>query len=433
MFSRLAARLWRARARRTACHGKYAMSALAKGERLNKSWTFIMAVTCDILIVGGGVMGTSIAWHLAKRRCGRVMLLEKSYLGAGSSGKSGAIVRQHYSNRLTASMAQKSLRVYEQFDAVVGGPPVFTRSGMVLIVNEKDKAGVEANVKMQQELGIDVRAIPAQALADIDPNARLKEDEIAVFEAEAGYVESVQVVASYAESARREGADIRLGVEVQKIVTKGNKILGVETNEGRYDAGTVILATGPWAAQLGKDIGVELPVQACRTQVALYRRPADFGRRTAVYCDFVQGIYFKPTHGEMIHAGSLAGEEAQNPVDPDDYNEAADGAWLPGIRQRLSRRLPAMHRSYGRGGFGALYAITPDWHPIMDRLPGLDGAYCAIGFSGHGFKMAPIVGQLMAEMIVDGKAATLDISALRYSRFADNDPVTTPFSYGVMG
>jgi sarcosine oxidase subunit beta len=392
-----------------------------------------MAVNCDILIVGGGVMGTSIAWHLARRKAGRVVLLEKSYLGAGSSGKSGAIIRQHYSNKLTALMAQKSLRVYEQFDQIVGGPPVFTRTGMVLIVNDKDKPGLDVNVKMQQELGIDVRAIPAQALADIDPNARLKEDEIAVFEAEAGYVESVQVVASYAEAARREGADIRLGVEVESIVLEKNRIVGVETNEGRYNSGSLVLATGPWAAQLGKDLGVKLPVQACRTQVALYRRPADFGRRSAVYCDFVQGIYFKPTHGEMIHAGSLQGEEIKQPVNPDQYNEAADGDWLPVVRQRLSRRYPAMHRGYGRGGYGALYAITPDWHPIMDKLPGLEGAYCAVGFSGHGFKMSPIVGQLMAELIVDGKASALDIAALRYARFDENDPVKTPYSYGVMG
>ena len=392
-----------------------------------------MAVNCDILIVGGGVMGTSIAWHLAKRRAGRVVLLEKSYLGAGSSGKSGAIVRQHYSNRLTASMAQRSLRVYEQFDAVVGGPGVFTRTGMVLIVNEKDKPGLDANVKMQQELGIDVRPVSAQVLADIDPNAHLKEDEIAVYEAEAGYVESVQVVASYAESARREGADIRLGVEVESVVTEKSKMVGVETNEGRYNSPCVVLATGPWAANLAKDLGVKLPVQACRTQVALYRRPPDFGRRSAVYCDFVQGIYFKPTHGEMIHAGSLGGEEVSQPVDPDNYNEAADGDWLPVVRQRLSRRYPAMHRGYGRGGYGALYAITPDWHPIIDRLPGLEGAFCAVGFSGHGFKMSPIVGQLMAELIMDGNASALDIAPLRYTRFDENDLVKTPYSYGVMG
>ena len=114
-----------------------------------------MAVHCDIVIVGGGVMGTSIAWNLAKRRVGKVMLLEKSFLGAGSSGKSGAIIRQHYSNRLTASMAQKSLRVFENFDDLVGGPPVFTRTGLIIVVGEKDRTGLEANLAMQRELGID--------------------------------------------------------------------------------------------------------------------------------------------------------------------------------------------------------------------------------------------------------------------------------------
>jgi sarcosine oxidase subunit beta len=392
-----------------------------------------MAVNCDILIVGGGVMGTSIAWHLARRRAGRVMLLEKSFLGAGSSGKSGAIIRQHYSNRLTTLMAQKSLRVFEHFEDVVGGPPVFTRAGMVLVVGQGDQAGLDANLTLQQELGVDVRKVSAQELADIDPNARLAEHEVAAYESEAGYAEAVQVVASFADAARRENADIRLGVEVRGILAQSGKVMGVETNEGRYNSQTVILATGPWAAQLGQEAGVKLPVQPCRTQVALYRKPADFGRRTAVYGDFVQGLYFKPTHGEIIHAGSLAGEEINNPVNPESYNEAADPDWLPAVRQKLSRRYPAMHRGYGRGGYAALYAVTPDWHPIIDRLPGLEGAYCAVGFSGHGFKMSPIVGQLMAELVVDGQAKVLDIAPLRLSRFEEKDPVKTPYAYGVMG
>jgi glycine/D-amino acid oxidase-like deaminating enzyme len=134
-----------------------------------------------------------------------------------------------------------------------------------------------------------------------------------------------------------------------------------------------------------------------------------------------------------LHAGTVTGEELQDPVDPDHYNEAADGSWLPGIRQRLSRRYPAMHRGYGRGGYGALYGITPDWHPVLDRLPGIEGAYCAVGFSGHGFKLAPVVGQLLAELIVDGKTTTLDVSPLRLGRFAENEPVRMGYSYGVIG
>src|SRR4029077_17870269 len=117
----------------------------------------------------GGVIGTSIAHSLARRRPGRIVLLEKSFLGAGSSGKSGAIIRQHYSNRLTAAMAQKSLRIFEHFDDVVGGPPVFTPTGMVIVVNEKDRAGLEANVAMQRELGIDVRIVSSEELTAIDP------------------------------------------------------------------------------------------------------------------------------------------------------------------------------------------------------------------------------------------------------------------------
>lgn len=392
-----------------------------------------MAVTCDVLIVGGGVIGTSIAFHLARRGAGRIVLLEKSYLAAGSSGKSGAIVRQHYSHRLTASMAQKSLRVFEHFDDVVGGPPVFTRTGLVMVVNEQHRAALETNVGMQRELGIDVRLVSAQVLADLDANVRVGDDEAAAYEAEAGFVESVQVVASYAEAARRDGADIRLGVEVKAVVLEGDRVVGVETNEGRYGCGTLVLATGPWTAALAKSVRCALPVQACRTQVALFRRPPDIGRRGAVYFDFVQGLYFKPTHGDMLHAGSVAGEEVRDVVDPDHYNEAADGDWLPQMRQKLSRRYPAMHRGYGRGGFGALYAITPDWHPILDRLPNLQNAYCAVGFSGHGFKMSPIVGQLMAELIVGGKAESLDVAPLRLARFDENDTFKTPYSYGVLG
>lgn len=387
----------------------------------------------DVIIVGGGVIGCSIAWQLAKRKIGRVLLLEKSFLGAGSSGKSGAIIRQHYSTKLSVQMARLSLRVFEQFPEIVGGPPVFSHTGLVLVMEQKDRPALEANLQMQKSLGVDVDIVSHQQLTDIDPHVFLSENEIAAFEKEAGYVEAVQVVASFASAARREGADIREGVEVKDIHVKSGKVTAVETNEGTYHCGKVVLATGPWAGVLSNKIGFPLPVQPSRTQVALYRRPTDFGKATKVYADFVHGVYFKPTHGEMMHGGSLRGEEIDDKVNPDDYPESADSEWLPKIRNGLCRRYPTLHKSFGRGGYGALYGITPDWHPILDRLPGIEGAYCAVGFSGHGFKLSPIVGQLMTEMIVDGSAHSLDISAFRSTRFQENALVSTPYSYGVMG
>jgi glycine/D-amino acid oxidase-like deaminating enzyme len=397
------------------------------------SETNSMEKDCDIIIVGGGVIGTAIAWALGKRRAGKIVVLEKRFLGAGSSGKSGAIVRQHYSNRLTALMAQKSLRVFEKFPDVVGGPPVFTRTGMVLVVNDRDRPALEANLRLQQDLGIKTGLVDRAELREIAPAASLAEDEIAAFESEAGYVEAVQAVASFAEAARRHDCQIVEGAEVKSILCDHGKVQGVETNLGRYRSRILILATGPWAGKLAPQLRTDLPVQPSRTQVALFRRPADFARPGPVFGDFVKGVYFKPTHGDILHAGSLAGEEIRNPVDPDNYDESADGSWLPMIRQRVGDRYPAMQRGYGRGGYGALYAITPDWHPIIDRIPGVEGAYCAVGFSGHGFKMSPMVGELVAELVVDGRPRSLDIQALRLSRFAERDPVKTPYEYGVMG
>ncbi|CAN5563416.1 FAD-binding oxidoreductase [soil metagenome] len=389
--------------------------------------------TADIVIVGGGVMGVSIAHSLAARQAGRVVLLEKRYLGAGSSGKSGAICRQHYSNALTALMARKSLEVYREFSDRVGGPAVFTHTGMMLVVKGQDRRSLETNVALQQSLGIDVKLISTSDVRELDPEAKLDGGEIAAFESEAGYVEAVQVVASYAVAAEQLGAEIECDAPLTALHSEGGRIRGVTAGGERWECGTVIVAAGPWASWLLTPLGLRLPIQACRTQVGLFRRPTTVKKGGPVYGDFSQGIYFKPTHGDMMHAGSIGGEEINDPVDPDNYTEVADATWLPGIRQRLARRIPAMSRGYGRGGYGALYAITPDWHPVIDRCPGVEGLYVAAGFSGHGFKMAPVVGSLVSELVLDGVCRTLDIKALRFNRFDEKDLVTTPYGYGVMG
>jgi sarcosine oxidase subunit beta len=393
-----------------------------------------MIETADVVVIGGGVMGTSVALELARRRVGRVLLLEKSFLGAGSSGKSGAIIRQHYSHRLTAGMAQFGLRYFEQFQKTCGGPSVFTRTGMVLIVGTADRAGLESSLAMQRGLGIKTSIITRDELRFIDPHAELADDEVAGFEEEAGYCEALQVVSSWADAAKRLGVEIREYTPVTGIEIKGSRVAGVATPHGAIATRTVVICAGPWAARLAAMANVTLPIEPCRTQVALFRRPCDFGPSRPVYGDFSRQIYFKPTHGEMMHVGNIDPREERAKVDPDDYNESADAEFVREMHTKLCSRMVAMRRGVGRGGYGALYAVTPDWHPIVDRLPGIEGAFCAAGFSGHGFKMSPAIGTLVAELVTNGAATTFDIRPLRASRFAERAFFGDPQrSHSVMG
>ncbi len=392
-----------------------------------------MNETADIVVIGGGVMGTSIAFQLAQRRAGNVLLLEKSFLGAGGSGKSGAIIRQYYSHALTAGMAQFGLRFFERFPKLVGGPAVFTHTGLVAIASVDQRESVEALLAMQRGLGIKTGVVSREELRSIDPQCRLADDEIAAFEAEAGTCEGLQVVASFADGARRLGVEVREGTCVTGIELNGQRVTGVSTTNGSISTRAVVLAAGPWAGAMASTVGVELPVKPCRTQVALFRRPCEFGPPRPAYGDFRQQVYFKPTHGDMLHVGNIDPREERAVVDPDNYREVADEEFAREMRGKIASRYPAMKRGHGRGGFGALYDVTPDWHPIIDRLPGIDGAFVAAGFSGHGFKMSPAVSTLMAELVIDGSPRTFDIRALRATRFAEGEPLLDQKSASVMG
>ena len=392
-----------------------------------------MSETADIVIIGGGVMGASVAFHLARRGAGKVVLLEKSYLGAASSGKSGAIIRQYYSHELLASMARYGLQVYRDFPDVVGGPAVFQQAGMVVVTAAEGRAQMDANVAMLTRLGADARILSSSELRAFDSRVSTMDDEYAAYEAEAGYCEALQAVSSFALAAGRMKVDVRVGARVTALILEGPQIAGVATSQGPIATRTVVLAAGAWSAPLAKSVGVELPVEACRTQVALLRRPCEFGPSHPVYADLTNQIYFRPTHGEMTHIGNVDPREERSVVDPDRYNEVADRNFVEEMRSKIERRYSALRRGVGRGGYAALYSVTPDWQPIIDRLPGVEGVFCAAGFSGHGFKLAPAVGQILSELVLDGRATTFDIRALRAARFAEGELFGGKTAAKVMG
>jgi glycine/D-amino acid oxidase-like deaminating enzyme len=222
-------------------------------------------------------------------------------------------------------------------------------------------------------------------------------------------------------------------VRATGILSSGGRISGVLTSEGDIATAIVVVAAGPWAEGVASWAGATLPVKSCRTQVALVRRPCDFGGPHPVVCDLGNQLYLRPTHGEMTHVGNIDPREENAVVDADSYSEVADAAFVQEVRQKFERRYPALRRGWGRGGYGALYAITPDWRPIVDRLPGIEGAFCAAGFSGHGFKMAPAVGQIVSELVVAGRTTSFDIGALRADRFAAGNTLQAKSAYKVMG
>ncbi|HEX6387331.1 MAG TPA: FAD-dependent oxidoreductase [Anaerolineae bacterium] len=391
-----------------------------------------MAQAFDVIVIGGGIMGCSAAFQLAQRGL-KVALLEKDSIGAGSTGKSSAIVRQHYSNELTARMALYSLRIFQNFEEYVGGECCFTRSGFVIIVAAKDKAGLEANIASQKRIGIQTELLAPEDLREIMPGLATADLVAAAYEPESGYADPYLTVSAYAEAARRLGVRIFQDTPVTGIRFKSGRVAGVDTIKGQFDAPRVLNCTGAWSSRLAKLAGVDIPVNACRVQVLFFRRPAGHEALHPVVADFIHAAYFRSETGNLTLAGLIDPAEANAVVDPDNYRYGVDDNFVLELGERLVARYPAMEHSQSIGGYAALYAITPDWHPIIDELPSGSGFYTCSGFSGHGFKLGPAVGLMVADLVTDASDPTFDTHLFRFSRFAEDDPVRGQYEYSIVG
>jgi glycine/D-amino acid oxidase-like deaminating enzyme len=391
-----------------------------------------MARTYDVVIVGGGIMGCATAFELAGRGL-EVALLEKRGIGEGPTGRSSAIVRQHYSNELTARMALHSLGTFRAFEDRVGGTAGFTRAGFLVLVEEKDRAGLEANVALQRGVGINTEIVSQEALGELVPHMELGDLVAAAYEPDSGYADGYLTVTAYARAARQRGAALFQHTRATAIRFEGGRVRGIDTEGGRFDAPQVVNCTGAWAAGLAARAGIGLPVHACRVQVATFRRPAGHRASHPVVGDFANAIYFRPETGDLTLVGLIDPEEAHAIVNPDRYDEKMDSEFLLEVGQRLIRRYPAMDDSESTGGYASLYAITPDWHPIVDEYPPGSGAYVCSGFSGHGFKLGPAVGLMMADLVTGASEPLFDPHLFRLDRFAVGEPVRGQYEYGIVG
>ena len=391
-----------------------------------------MSSNYDVIIIGGGIMGCCSANELGKRGL-KVALFDKRSIGEGPTGQSSAIIRQHYSNQLTARMALYSLRVFQDFDDRVGGDPGFTQAGFIAIVDEKDRRGLEANIALQREVGIKSELLSAADLAKIVPAWDVSNLTAVAYEAESGYADPYLTVNAYAQAARRHGVQIFQNTEVTGLHFDGQRVSGVETADSRFKAPIVLNCAGAWGARVAQLAGVSLPINSCRVQVAFFRRPSGHEASHPVVADFIHATYFRSETGGLTLVGLIDPAEADAIVDPDSYKEYLDDDFVLDAGERLIRRFPAMERSDSTGGYASLYAITPDWHPIVDEVSPDSGFYVCSGFSGHGFKLGPAVGLMVADLLTGQSDPTFDARMFRLARFAENDPVRGQYEYSIVG
>ena len=380
-----------------------------------------MKSTADVVMIGGGVIGASILSNLGRLGVTDTLLLEKDVLGSGSTGRSQAICRMHYSNPVTATMAWESLGIFTNFDEAVGGESGFVETGYLVVVSQEDGAGLAHNVTMQYGLGIDTMRVTVKDLEEIAPMVSVTEGEFMAWEPQSGYADTYMVTTSYAKRAREMGAEIVLRNPATAIEISGGRVKAVVTAEGRVETPVAVVAAGPWSKEVLGQIGVDVPLVPVRHQVASITRPVDKLPLHPTVGDIAQSFSFRPDGSSLTMMGFGDDEE----VGVETYNQGV-------AMGRLTRRIPAMSEAYYRGGWSGLFTTTPDWHPILDAVPGIDGLYCAVGFSGHGFKLSPMIGVTMAELIVEGAARTVDISPLRFSRFEEGDLLGSSYRYRVL-
>jgi sarcosine oxidase subunit beta len=384
-----------------------------------------VAETADVVVVGGGIHGVSAAYALAARGVKRVVLVEKGALASGASGRSSALIRMHYTNPWDARLAFASFPVWRNWRELMGGPPVFTHTGFVNVVAPPYAEHLRKNVEMLRAIGVNTVALTPSELKELQPFASVDDVGAAAYEPESGYANPAEAVEGFRRRARALGARILEWTAVTKLVRRESRVVGVETSAGRIDAGAVLVAAGAWAPRLCREAGLEIPARPKGLDTVLVTRPPELARPHLVFIDNALGTYFRPESGSLTLVGVPC---PQWDLDPDGPLALAPEAPAVGA-QLLTRRIPAMERATLARGYRAVDGYSRDRHAILGKADGIDGLYLATAFSGAGFKIAPAVGACLAELIVDGRAKTVDIEAFGLARFAAGRSPEGPHPY----
>lgn len=382
--------------------------------------------TADIIILGAGVMGASLAFHLAKRKPGRILVLEKEGVAYGGSGRSSALIRMHYSFPPEVQLAVKSLEIFRNWSEYVGCPGDFRKTGFLRIVPDSEIDRLKANVAMQREQGVNTRVVTRQELREIEPEWNFDDVSAAAYEPDSGYGDGSGVANDFLSRAREMGVVYRSATCATSIRTQNGRVAGVETASGLLEAPIVVSAVGPWTRPLLLTAGIDLPIETEFHQVAMLKNPAQLKPWSPACIDSILSVYFRSESGGLTLVGGFYGPRG---FDPDNFPQTASQQTMEELALSASRRIPALEEAGFARGITGLYDMSPDSRPLLGEVSGVQGLHVAAGFSGMGFKIAPAVGLALSELILDGKGTTVDIRPFRPSRFAEGQPIKAPFEY----
>ncbi len=378
-----------------------------------------MSNNSDVIIIGAGIHGASLAFHLAKRGVS-VTVLEKSYTAAGATGRSSGLVRMHYDTEIDSRLAWKSFQYFRNWEEMVGGHCGFTRTGFIQIVGRKDVEALKTNVAMQQRVGIPSFLITAEDVKRLSPGFSTDDFDLAAYEPESGYAMPGDTASAFINKARELGARLVQDCAVTGLILSGSKIEGVDTKNGKYFSPVVVNAAGAWAGQLNKMAGLDLPYDTWRHDTMFVKGPSRLDSVQPTVIDFPNEQYFRPEGGL-----TLVGLEDGNPLgeSPDGDSDHSKPGFIEKAIDRICLRIPEMEQGSLHSSHGGYDGITPDQHPMLGQT-GPDGFYLDCGFSGTGFKIGPAVGLCMSELILDGASSSVDISQLSPLRFPSGNLIS---------
>jgi sarcosine oxidase subunit beta len=376
-----------------------------------------MKSKAECVIIGGGVVGTAIAYNLARAGMTDCVLVEAGYLSSGATGRCGGGIRQQWSTEANTRLAIESVRLFSALEDELEQDIEFLQGGyLVLAYTDEDVEQFEKNVEMQRGLGLDVASLtPDEIRNRVVPQLNTEGVRMATYCASDASANPFLTTHAYANAARKRGVEIELFTKVHRILTERGRVTGVETSRGVIQAPIVVNVAGSYSVPLARTAGVELPITPYRRQVLVTEPLERFFDPMVISFSF--GIYFR-----QVKHGSILGGFG-DPDEPPAFNQSSSLEFLTTMSSKLGFLMPRLRSVKVVRQWAGLYDLTPDAQPILGETDGVDGLFQASGFSGHGFMIAPKVGQLMSK-VIRGEKPDLDISSLNARRFAQGSVTT---------